>query len=942
MLNGRRKMFMKSKQLIAAISAASIACAIPFPAVLAEDKANDTPIPVISYTFDDGGNDDYSLENGASLVDRGDENGNAVSLSQASSQYVKLADNITEGLSGNFTITVDVKPKTEEWWTRVFDLGHGKSDDEDFKNIFFANHSETPKFDGAVGKYILQPNTNGTEDNFKLNEWNTAAIIRNGNTGYLYINGALRATAANFDLDLGYLADSNSNYLGRSAYDADPYFEGEIDNFKIYDEALNTDELIKQYNRYFITTSFRDTDNKKIFRTSIGDSVKAEVNLSNYKPDRASVTLSALTDTGIQVSSMSTHIDSASEASASLSFTVPENCTYIKLVLKINGIDYEGGYLPVADAEFPTAQVYSNPDDDPTYGAHDPTIFKDPVSGKYFAYSSHNLVFESDDLIDWVKHDYTSTLTVPQKAKAFIDNNYDGTEANATYWAPDILYVEGDEYPYWFYLSVSCGLGGRNSVISLIKAKSPGLWDGEYKDEGVILASKENNDYSTNAIDANIYSENGNNYFIWGSFWKGIHGAKLTSDGRIEGVDYTSDSSILSTSAKVGARLFATPGGVLGPEGAYTIKNNDNGYTYMFTSYGWLGTNYNCRIARTDKTFESILSDENPHHQFLDPNNNKVGTSYTEQEDKSSAWGYKLIGSYNLGGITYYGNGHNSVLCDTDGNWYYVQHSRKVADATAYLQVRKMLWTEDGWPVVSPLVYSGEQEQTIPVSMLYGTWNLCSVGHTILDGCTSVSDRAAYKGADAPVNSSEIIILPDGILASDLGTWEYDGDHTITLNFTKDGDPEKSQYFKSGDTMQLYVLAGFDEDENGGEKALVMTGTDNNHITQFAKKTSQATSDFSNKSEYTKPSLSNISKGQAGVSFTINEAQSGEAKAYVAEYNENNVLIKMTEQTITIPAEQPTDITVPVEIDDAAKTAKLIIWDNSHKLLSNFENISLD
>ena len=88
--------------------------------------------------------------------------------------------------------------------------------------------------------------------------------------------------------------------------------------------------------------------------------------------------------------------------------------------------------------------------------------------------------------------------------------------------------------------------------------------------------------------------------------------------------------------------------------------------------------------------------------------------------------------------------------------------------------------------------------------------------------------------------------------------------------------------------------------------------------------------------------MSNISKGQAGVSFTINEAQSGEAKAYVAEYNENNVLIKMTEQTITIPAEQPTDITVPVEIDDAAKTAKLIIWDNSHKLLSNFENISLD
>ena len=104
-----------------------------------------------------------------------------------------------------------------------------------------------------------------------------------------------------------------------------------------------------------------------------------------------------------------------------------------------------------------------------------------------------------------------------------------------------------------------------------------------------------------------------------------------------------------------------------------------------------------------------------------------------------------------------------------------------------------------------------------------------------------------------------------------------------------------------------------------------MTGTDDNHITQFAKKISQATSDFSTQAEYTKPSLSNISKSQMGVSFTINEAQSGEAKAYVAEYDENNVLINMTEQTITIPAEQPADITIPVEISEAAKTAKLII-----------------
>ena len=92
----------------------------------------------------------------------------------------------------------------------------------------------------------------------------------------------------------------------------------------------------------------------------------------------------------------------------------------------------------------------------------------------------------------------------------------------------DLYYKEGDEYPYWFYLSTSCGFGGRNSVISLIKAKSPGLWDDEYIDAGVVIASKENNNYNTNCIDANIFTDtDGKTYFIWGSFWKGIHIAEL-------------------------------------------------------------------------------------------------------------------------------------------------------------------------------------------------------------------------------------------------------------------------------------------------------------------------------------------------------------------------------------------------------------------------------
>ena len=446
---------------------------------------------------------------------------------------------------------------------------------------------------------------------------------------------------------------------------------------------------------------------------------------------------------------------------------------------------------------------------------------------------------------------------MPKKAKEFIDKNYSGTTANTTYWAPDLYYKEGDDHPYWFYLSTSCGLGGRNSVISLVKSKSPELWDDidNNIDAGVVIASKEDKNYNTNCIDANIFTDtDGKTYFIWGSFWKGIYMAELnTKTGRIEGIDYTSDETILSSGRNFGTRLFSTPSGVVGPEGPYTVYNKDTGYRYMFTSYGWLGTNYNLRVARTDKTFSTILSNKDPHKQLLDQKDRPVGATYSDQVKEGGSldelWGYKMSGSFQLGdGIEYVGSGHNSVFQDDDGQWYLVQHCRKVADAVAYLQVKKILWTEDGWPVISPLVYAGEKEQEIPKEMIYGTWDLSSVGHTIMrDDVTDVSKSAAYKGTDLPVHSSQIILQPDGTIGNGIGTWEYDNDYTVTLKFNVDGDDTNYEFYQMGDTMKLFVMTGYDKDKR--ESAIIMTGTDQNGVASFAKKSnavSQSTEPTSN------------------------------------------------------------------------------------------------
>ncbi len=195
---------------------------------------------------------------------------------------------------------------------------------------------------------------------------------------------------------------------------------------------------------------------------------------------------------------------------------------------------------------------------------------------------------------------------------------------------------------------------------------------------------------------------------------------------------------------------------------------NGKDYRYMFVSYGWLGTNYNVRVARNslENAWEEETAEES-NTKLLDHNERAVGTSFDGQEDNSEFWGYKLTGSYQLGdGVAYCGSGHCSVLCDDDGSWYLVEHCRETPDGMAKLSVRKMLWTEDGWPVISPISYYGETVHAIEKEKLIGTWDLASVGVTLKeDGVTDINTWDTTKRCDLTVYSSSVTNCEDGTLA---------------------------------------------------------------------------------------------------------------------------------------------------------------------------------
>jgi len=148
--------------------------------------------------------------------------------------------------------------------------------------------------------------------------------------------------------------------------------------------------------------------------------------------------------------------------------------------------------------------------------------------------------------------------------------------------------------------------------------------------------------------------------------------------------------------------------------------------------------------------------------------------------------GTKILGGYKFSaGDGWTAPGHNSVLQDSDGQDYMIHHARgETKTAWSYLHVRKIIWTNDGWPVVSPERYAGETLQAIPQRMIPGSWEM------ILQS----------KETNGKVRSEVIQLLPDGNVEKNknVGKWKFDGDHTLEITWD-----DQNAKVSSTETLQL-------------------------------------------------------------------------------------------------------------------------------------------
>ncbi len=295
---------------------------------------------------------------------------------------------------------------------------------------------------------------------------------------------------------------------------------------------------------------------------------------------------------------------------------------------------------------------------------HDPAIYRDDVSGKYYIYSTGAMGFVSEDLVEW--ESLGKIADVLPEAKDWT--------GGADIWAPDIVKV-GDEYR--LYCSNSTWGVQQSCIFLAVSDKA----EGPFVPKVPVL--KTSDKLPVNGIDANIITDvqTGDMYMLYGSFWGGAHVLKLDKETGLAaedgvGVCVCKRPSWLSTAV----------------EGPYMIYNKETEYYYLFVSYGSLKTDYNIRVGRS----------KNICGPFVDINGNLL----TDEPDMTGDPGYLLMAGYTWNeGKPYMGPGHNSVLQDKDGKDYIVYHIREKRfnqdPGPSDMQIRQIFWTKEGWPVAS-------------------------------------------------------------------------------------------------------------------------------------------------------------------------------------------------------------------------------------------------
>lgn len=501
---------------------------------------------------------------------------------------------------------------------------------------------------------------------------------------------------------------------------------------------------------------------------------------------------------------------------------------------------------------------------------HDPSIFKDN-DGTYYVFGSHIEAAKTNDLQNWTR--FTNGYTTPNnaefgdlsanlaKAFAWSGENLEDCEGGYAVWAPDVIYnpdyvnTDGTKGAYLMYFCTSSTY--MRSVIGFATAQKA---EGPYTFVDTLIYSgfTENDSYATsstknvnrkytstnideliasgavtynsnwfsnsnynnylypNAIDPTIYYDtDGKMYMCYGSWSGGIFTLEIDpATGRCihPKTGTTSDSRMVDSyfGTKISGGYFKSG------EGPFMEYNPDTGYYYLWVTYGGLTATggYNMRVFRS----------KNPDGPFYDAAGNPAVLGKNTNLDSV---GLKVMGNYQFSSLhmAYMACGHNSVLHDDDGKWYLFYHAR-FNNGTEFHEVRvhSMYFNEEGWPVVSPYEYSGDQIAQYG----YETTDIAGEYEYINHGNDTSSEIHNY---------SSITFSTDGTISGAVsGTWSQAQDSAAAV-LTIDGQ-KYSGYFlaaqdENGKNVMSFTAVGSNNQTIWGAKTVEYTGKERTPLIDY-------------------------------------------------------------------------------------------------------------
>jgi hypothetical protein len=156
-----------------------------------------------------------------------------------SSDYVDLPDGLTNDLN-DFSIACWVNLNSLDTWSRIFDFG---GDTDVFMMLTPASgNTGYPYFTITTSGSDGEQGIDGTSA-LPTGSWQHLAVVKSGSTGILYINAQEVGRNTGMTLNPADLGNTVNNYIGRSQWSNDPYLNGEVDEFVVYNRALSASEV---------------------------------------------------------------------------------------------------------------------------------------------------------------------------------------------------------------------------------------------------------------------------------------------------------------------------------------------------------------------------------------------------------------------------------------------------------------------------------------------------------------------------------------------------------------------------------------------------------------------------------------------------------------------------------------------------------------------------